>query len=76
MNLEMLDLKEFVPPFDTLVVVMDKDGNKSVGRISDIKICMNAVSHQKSASYTWRSFEPHIYNPTHWTHIPNPKAKP
>ena len=68
-TMEWLSVKKYLPPYNTLVLIKD-DNQKSVGRIKEIKMVMNAASHEKKVDYTWTSIEPYVHSPTHWMHLP------
>lgn len=71
MNLEWLSIKEYVPPFNVMVVIKNENDVVSVGRIVEIRTVVSETDRSiRIASYEWSSVEPFIRNPTHWMHFP------
>ena len=66
-----ISLKYAVPPFGKAVIITDKDGVVSLGRIYKINTLCKCNSSEIYVSYEWKSYEPYVHQPTHWMPLPD-----
>lgn len=72
-----IPLTEAIPPYGRLVLTSDGT-RSSTGRITKIDTQYPAtartnIEEQITLHIEWKSMAPHIFEPTHWQPIPQPK---